>query len=291
MYLTVAQPAQAALHQRAQAASSATSARTTRQDSPWWRKRHGGRRRRPADQAGTATKEAPTTTIGSAQMEAAFNCSTGSSAAPEARDPSKCSTARGAWSMDEPKKRLLNSLRTEPGVFSGYTSPRRGRRRGAQHPRLSGLDLLFSSTSSLRTTRPSTNCARRAWASMRPSPSCCGVGAHGMNDGMKALLLNAAFALLIVFGTLAAYDQMVVRPAQRVGVVDVGEVYRQKEAEFTQILTKPFRVRGRARRRRTRWHAPSPSACRSPWKSCRGNAAAWWCQGAPLPGRRRARWT
>ena len=55
---------------------------------------------------------------------------------------------------------------------------------------------------------------------------------------MKALLLNAAFALLIVFGTLAAYDQMVVRPAQRVGVVDVGEVYRQKEAEFTQILTK-----------------------------------------------------
>ena len=59
-----------------------------------------------------------------------------------------------------------------------------------------------------------------------------------MKDGMKALLLNAAFALLIVFGTLAAYDQMVVRPAQRVGVVDVGEVYRQKEAEFAQILTK-----------------------------------------------------
>ena len=59
-----------------------------------------------------------------------------------------------------------------------------------------------------------------------------------MKDGMKALLLNAVFALVIVFGTLAAYDQMVVRPAQRVGVVDVGEVYRQKEAEFTQILTK-----------------------------------------------------
>jgi hypothetical protein len=59
-----------------------------------------------------------------------------------------------------------------------------------------------------------------------------------MKDGMKALLLNAAFALLIVLGTLAAYDKMVVRPAQRVGVVDVGEVYRQKEAEFTQILTK-----------------------------------------------------
>ena len=45
-----------------------------------------------------------------------------------------------------------------------------------------------------------------------------------MKDGVKALLLNAAFALLVVLGTLAAYDRMVVRPAQRVGVVDVGEV-------------------------------------------------------------------
>jgi NAD(P)H-nitrite reductase large subunit len=55
---------------------------------------------------------------------------------------------------------------------------------------------------------------------------------------MKALLLNAALALLIVLGTLAVYDRMVVRPSQLVGVVDVGEVYRQKEAEFTLILTK-----------------------------------------------------
>jgi hypothetical protein len=30
----------------------------------------------------------------------------------------------------------------------------------------------------------------------------------------------------------------VVGPAQIVGIVDVGEVYRQKEAEFTLILTK-----------------------------------------------------
>jgi len=59
-----------------------------------------------------------------------------------------------------------------------------------------------------------------------------------MKDGMQALLPNAGLALLIVLGTLAAYDRMVVRPAQRVGVVDVGEVYRQKEAEFTLILTK-----------------------------------------------------
>ena len=55
---------------------------------------------------------------------------------------------------------------------------------------------------------------------------------------MKALLLNAGLALVIVFGALAAYDRLVIRPGQLVGVVDVGEVYRQKEAEFTQILTK-----------------------------------------------------
>jgi hypothetical protein len=30
----------------------------------------------------------------------------------------------------------------------------------------------------------------------------------------------------------------VVRPALRIGMVDVAEVYRQKEAEFTQLLTK-----------------------------------------------------
>jgi NAD(P)H-nitrite reductase large subunit len=55
---------------------------------------------------------------------------------------------------------------------------------------------------------------------------------------MKALLLNAVLALLIVLGTLAVYDRLVVQPLRLVGVVDVGEVYRQKEAEFTLILTK-----------------------------------------------------
>ena len=55
---------------------------------------------------------------------------------------------------------------------------------------------------------------------------------------MKTLLLHAGFTLLTVSGVLAAYDRAVVRPAQRIGVVDIGEVYRQKEAEFTLILTK-----------------------------------------------------
>ena len=54
---------------------------------------------------------------------------------------------------------------------------------------------------------------------------------------MKAVLIQALLALAISAGTIATYDRLVARPAQRVGVVDVGEVYRQKEAEFTLILT------------------------------------------------------
>lgn len=59
-----------------------------------------------------------------------------------------------------------------------------------------------------------------------------------MNLGLKALLPNAALALLIIAAALAAYDHWVVRPGQVIGLVDVGEIYRQKEAEFTQLLTR-----------------------------------------------------
>ena len=59
-----------------------------------------------------------------------------------------------------------------------------------------------------------------------------------MSLRMKALLPNAALALFIVAGALAAYDRWVVRPGQVIGLVDVGEIYRQKEAEFTQLLTR-----------------------------------------------------
>ena len=55
---------------------------------------------------------------------------------------------------------------------------------------------------------------------------------------MKALLPNAALALMIVAAALAAYDRWVVRPGQVIGLVDVGEIYRQKEAEFTLLLTR-----------------------------------------------------
>ena len=59
-----------------------------------------------------------------------------------------------------------------------------------------------------------------------------------MSHARKALLPNAALALLIVAAALAAYDRWVVRPGQVIGLVDVGEIYRQKEAEFTLLLTR-----------------------------------------------------
>ena len=66
-----------------------------------------------------------------------------------------------------------------------------------------------------------------------------------MSPGLKSALLNAGMACAIVLGTLAAYDRVVVRPAQLIGVVDVAEVYRQKEAEFTLILTRAASDAGR----------------------------------------------
>lgn len=54
---------------------------------------------------------------------------------------------------------------------------------------------------------------------------------------MKAALLHALVAALLLAAGLAAYDRWVLRPALVVGVVDLSEVYRTKEAEFTQLLT------------------------------------------------------
>lgn len=51
-------------------------------------------------------------------------------------------------------------------------------------------------------------------------------------------LAHGLVTLFVVAASLAAYDRWVLRPALVIGVVDVAEVYRAKEAEFTQILTK-----------------------------------------------------
>jgi hypothetical protein len=55
---------------------------------------------------------------------------------------------------------------------------------------------------------------------------------------MKALLLHVGVAALVALAALAAYDRWIAGPARRIGVVDVGEVYRLKEAEFTLSLTR-----------------------------------------------------
>lgn len=55
---------------------------------------------------------------------------------------------------------------------------------------------------------------------------------------MKTFILHAAATLFLVAAALLAYDRLVARPAQLVGIVDVGEVYRLKEAQFTQQVTQ-----------------------------------------------------
>jgi hypothetical protein len=54
---------------------------------------------------------------------------------------------------------------------------------------------------------------------------------------MRPIVLSVALSALLCALGFAAYDRWVVRPAQVVGVVDVGEVYRLKEAEFSALLT------------------------------------------------------
>jgi conjugal transfer ATP-binding protein TraC len=55
---------------------------------------------------------------GSAQMEAAFNCSDWVFLLRQKPESIEMLDRKGRLTMDEPKKRLLNSLRTEAGVFS-----------------------------------------------------------------------------------------------------------------------------------------------------------------------------
>lgn len=66
---------------------------------------------------GTATQSADDY-YGSAQMEAAFNCSDWVFLLRQKRESIEMLDRKGRLTMDEAKKRLLNSLRTEPGVFS-----------------------------------------------------------------------------------------------------------------------------------------------------------------------------
>lgn len=55
---------------------------------------------------------------------------------------------------------------------------------------------------------------------------------------MRTALFHAVVAALLAAIGISLYDRLVVRPALVVGIVDLSEVYRGKEAEFTQLLTK-----------------------------------------------------
>ena len=54
---------------------------------------------------------------------------------------------------------------------------------------------------------------------------------------MKQTLLGFAVSVLVTACGLLAYDRLVARPPQVIGVVDVAEIYRLKEAEFAALLT------------------------------------------------------
>jgi len=59
-----------------------------------------------------------------------------------------------------------------------------------------------------------------------------------MKNILAQLLAQLLVATFVCGAALLAYDRAVAHPAQLIGVVDVGEVYRLKEAEFTQIVTR-----------------------------------------------------
>ena len=55
---------------------------------------------------------------------------------------------------------------------------------------------------------------------------------------MKLFVLNALVSLFVVAVGVAAYHHTVRSPADRIGVIDVTEVYRLKEKEFTDLVTR-----------------------------------------------------
>lgn len=55
---------------------------------------------------------------------------------------------------------------------------------------------------------------------------------------MNAPLTHAVVTTACIAAALFAYDRLVRLPALVVGVVDVGEVYRRREAAFAQQLTQ-----------------------------------------------------
>jgi len=58
-----------------------------------------------------------------------------------------------------------------------------------------------------------------------------------VNAVLSHALLPFAVSAAVAGAGLGAYDRWVLRPSLAIGTVDLAEVYRAKEAQFTQLLT------------------------------------------------------
>jgi hypothetical protein len=96
---------------------------------------------------------------------------------------------------------------------------------------------------------------------------------------MKQTLLGGAMtvcvSVLVTACGLLAYDRLVVRPAQVIGVVDVAEIYRLKEAEFAALMTAATRTRTGSRP--WTWRPASRGGCPGHSRNCPRTVAASWC--------------
>ena len=54
---------------------------------------------------------------------------------------------------------------------------------------------------------------------------------------MKVSITTFFVSILVTAAALLAYDRLVVKPGQVIGIVDIAEVFRAKEAEFATLLT------------------------------------------------------
>ena len=64
---------------------------------------------------------------------------------------------------------------------------------------------------------------------------------------MRTVILNGLLSVLIAACALFAYDRFVIRPSRLIGIVDVAEIYREKEAEFAKLITSSGSAEDRQR--------------------------------------------
>lgn len=60
-----------------------------------------------------------------------------------------------------------------------------------------------------------------------------------LSRALHWLVTTALVSALVAGAALAAFDRWVLRPALAIGTVDLAEIYRAKEAQFTRLLTAP----------------------------------------------------